>query len=308
MSETLTILRSVSRDLTKRICADSSIEPYDQARTFNLIERQVDGLDDIHQLLRRLERRSDCCIVRGAIADPARTRGVRRLLHPDGGDQPTLREVPRRWLALDFDLPSRPNWITPTDLLSCGHLAIETLPHEFRRARFIVQATAGHGLKPGIRVRLWCWLTRPTTGSELKYWLRRTPADPSVFGAAHIIYTAAPRVQPGAFDPLTVRLEVVPSDTDTVTVPAPARLKPPKLPPRQRDDRNDDISGLIRTVETAGGQPNNRNNALYWAARRCADRGLCDTDTANRLEEAAMRAGLSQSEAAATVKSGLRHG
>ena len=309
VTETITVLRAHSRRLAKLICADGTIEDFNKPKTFDLFEAATPNIDALEQLLRRLERRPDCCVVRGAVIDPLRVKAVRRLLHPDKDEAPTLREVPRRWLAFDFDLPSRPDWLNPADLFSCGRLAVETLPQEFRRARFIVQATAGHGLKPGARIRLWCWLNRVVSGPQLKYWLRRAPVDPSVFGAAHIIYTAAPVIEPGAFDPLTSRLTAVPGDNEVI-VPAPERLQPPKptTPKREHPPDRDDISGLIHTVETAGGRSNNRNNALYWAARRCAERGLCDNDTADRLEEAAIRAGLSQNEAAATVRSGLRHG
>jgi len=225
VSDTVTVLRARGRRLGKRIRADGTIEAYDNARSFDLIEIAVAGLDDIQELLRRLERCRNCGIVRGAISDPARTRGVRRLLYPDGADQPTLREVPRRWLALDIDTLPRPEWIAIDDLVSCGRLAIETLPTEYRRARFIVQATGGHGLKPGVRMRLWCWLSRAVGGGELKHWLRRSPVDPSVFGPANIIYTAPPVIEPGAFDPLTTRLEPVPGHEGEVLVPAPEQLR-----------------------------------------------------------------------------------
>jgi hypothetical protein len=309
VSEAITILRARARRLAKLICADGTIVDYDKARTFDLIEIAVADIDALDRLVRRLERRRDCCIVRGAVAVKY-GNAVRRLLHPDPstGDQPTLCEVPRRWLALDFDLPSRPDWIDPTDLLSCARFAIETLPTEFRHARFIVQATSGHGIKPGIRIRLWCWLSRPTIGAELKYWLRRVPVDPSIFGAAHIIYTAAPQIQCGAFDPSPVRLEVVPGN-DEVIVPAADRLIPPK--PRikhQRDNQAnpDSINCLARFVETAAA--GNRNAALFWAACRAAEQNEGDERTATLLLEAAVNAGLSADEAAATIRSAFRHG
>jgi hypothetical protein len=171
VSETITILRAHGRRLAKLIRADGSIEDYDSARTFDLFEVQVADLVSLQRLLERLERRQDCCVVRGAIADSARVKGVRRLLYtdPETGDEPTLHEVPRRWVALDFDHLLRPDWIAPADLLGCACVAIRTLPGEFQNAAFVVQATASHGLKPGIRLRLWCWLTRPVSGAELKY-------------------------------------------------------------------------------------------------------------------------------------------
>jgi len=312
MTETITVVRSHGRRLAKAIRVDGSIEDYGGVPTVDLAEVEIDGLDGLEALLCRIERRRDYCVVRGAIADRMRTRGVRRLLHrdPATGDEPTLREEPRRWAALDFDGVPRPDWIECADLLGCACVAIATLPDEFRRVRFIVQATAGHGLKPGLRLRLWCWLSRPTTGAELKYWLRSAPVDPSGFGAAQMIYTAAPVFLPGSFDPLPTRLDVVPGDAE-VTVPAPRRLRSPQLRMRHRRDDwgnldDSEVERLARFVErTAVG---NRNSALYWAARRVAeDRN--DTEwAAALLEAAAVRAGQSAVEAMATIKSGLRHG
>jgi hypothetical protein len=306
VSEAITILRARARRLAKLICADGTIVDWDKARTFDLIEIPVADIDALDRLLRRLEGRRDYCVVRGAIADPNRVKAVRRLLRREGADAPTLREIPRRWLALDFDLPSRPDWIDPTDLFSCARLAIETLPKEFRYARFIVQATGGHGIKPGVRIRLWCWLSRPTVGAELKYWLRRVPVDPSIFGAAHIVYTAAPQIQAGAFDPVTSRLAVVPG-CKSVLVPSAHRLKPPKPVRLPRDEAADpdSINRLARFVETAA--VHNRNNALFWAACRVAEQNCGDDHTAALLEEAAVHAGLSAAEATATIRSGLRH-
>lgn len=309
MTETLTVLRAHGRRLAKAVRGDGSFEDYGLARTVDLAEVEVDGLDALEALLRRLDRRPDCCVVRGAIADPARVKGVRRLLHRDGDDAPTLREVPRRWLALDFDSLPRPDWLDPTDLLGCACVAIEALPEEFRRVRFIVQATSGHGLKPGIRLRLWCWLSRPTTGAELKYWLREAPVDRSIFGAAQVIYTAAPIFLPGAFDPLPARIDVVPGDAELL-VPPPRRLRPPK--PRARADRDQRVESPGAEVErlaafVARAPLHQRNASLYWAACRVAECGAARDRATALLEAAAVRAGLSAAEAVATIQSGLRH-
>jgi hypothetical protein len=99
----------------------------------------------------------------------------------------------------------------------------------FHGTRCIVQASASHGIKPGCRLRLWYWLDRFTTGAELTRWLRRTPADPSVFRTVQPIYTAAPVFAAGVRDHLPKRIMMV-QGRPLVPVPSPEALAPP--PPR----------------------------------------------------------------------------
>jgi hypothetical protein len=107
--------------------------------------------------------------------------------------------------------------------------------------RGIVQATASHAVKRGIHLRLWYWLSRPTTGVELKAWLRDATVDPAVFGAAQIIYTAAPIFIDRA-DPLPQRLIEMPG-VDVVSTPAPEDVKPPHKAPALRPRRIPDPGG-----------------------------------------------------------------
>jgi hypothetical protein len=108
------------------------------------------------------------------------------------------------------------------------------LPPEFHDAQCIAQATAGHGYKPGLRLRLWYWLNRPVSGVELKRWLTPAPVDPALFGAAQVIYTAAP-VFIGLQDPLPTRLVKLPEGDPWVVVldlPEPEpRAEPPPVRP-----------------------------------------------------------------------------
>jgi hypothetical protein len=230
-SDTLTVIRARGRRLAKLIRTDGSIEAYDDAKHFDLFTMRVADLDAVYRLLHRLLYRSDCAVVRGAIADPQHTQQVRRLLYQDNksGDTPTLCEASRRWLAVDAEGVQRPGRLPATDLLACAAEAVGRLPEAFRGVRCIVQASGSHGIKADIRLRLWFWLNRPTTGQELRRWFHGAPADPSVFGAAQIIYTAAPVVAPRAVDPLPVRLALR-AGVGTAVVPPPEALAAPARP------------------------------------------------------------------------------
>lgn len=230
--DTITVLRARSRRLAKLIGRDGTIADYDSAKHFDLTEITVDGLDHLEEDLRRLLRQPDRCVVRGQIADPGRTRSVRRLLHPDGDELPTLVEVPRRWLALDVDGLARPANIAAADLVACAGIAIAALPPEFHDARALVQATAGHGIKPGVRLRLWYWLDRPVGTAELKRWLPARVVDHALFSAAQIVFTASPVFEDGARDPCATRLVRLSHGTACVAVPdLPEPEKPPSPPP-----------------------------------------------------------------------------
>jgi len=230
-SDSVTVLRSRGRRLAKLIHADGTIDGYDDAKHFDLFSVGVRDLDALHCLLQHLLHRPDCAVVRGDIADPNRTQNVRRLLHLDSKttNRPTLRETPRRWLAVDVEGVDRPPGTAAVDLVACAAEAVGRLPEAFHGVCCVVQASGSHGIKPDIRLRLWYWLSRATTGPELKRWFRGTPADPSVFGAAQIIYTAAPLVAAGAIDPLPVRMAVL-SGTTSVLVPPVEALAPPPRP------------------------------------------------------------------------------
>jgi putative DNA primase/helicase len=81
--DSVTVLRARGPRLAKRVHSDGTITAYNKARTFDLFERAVANLEELERLLRQLERRPNCGIVRGQPADPERTQGVRRRFHPD---------------------------------------------------------------------------------------------------------------------------------------------------------------------------------------------------------------------------------
>jgi hypothetical protein len=101
--------------------------------------------------------------------------------------------------------------------------------------------------------------------------------------------------------------------SDAPTAPAPTflleQLKPARPPPPPRAVIPDDkrIERLLQYVATA--PEGQRNAILFWGASRFREmlgRELSEDDATNLLLQAAYAAGLSQHEAAATVRSGLR--
>lgn len=235
-ADSLTILRSRGRRLAKLIRLGAEPQAYDSAKHYDMHAITFDGLDGLRDHLAALAHRPEHCVVRGAILDPTYTKGVRRLVHPDKetGELPTLTDAPRRWVALDCDGIPAPEGMDRRDLEACGIVARLTMPDVFHHTACIVQATAGHAIKPGLRLRLWFLLERAMTGAECQRWLRGVPGvDPSTLRAAQVTYTAAP-VFVDMADPLPRRLAMLPG-VETVACPTEADLQPP---PRPAPDEN----------------------------------------------------------------------
>jgi hypothetical protein len=317
----LTIIRAPGRRLAKIIRADGTMEGYDRTRHFDLFAVQVPDQSALVLLLNRLGDMTDCAVVRGAISDAARTRRVRRLLHPDqeGGYAATLREVRRAWVALDFDsipLPAGCDW---RDLRQCGDVARAMLPRTFHDAALVVVATASHGFKPGARVRGWALLDTPLSGAELTAWLRGTPCDASKFRTVQPIYAAAP-VFEGMADPLPRRLVVLPG-RERVACPSPSSLAPrPRkvtgAPPKEGEAGAGGyaFTALARaTTAVAMASENSRHETAVrqaWSLAKLVAAGLLTADAVGRAMDGALQlAGKLEGEGAAIAAWALsQHG
>jgi len=319
MTDNITILRCApSLRLAKTIRPDG-IEDYGNARTFDGCTYAIRNEDEVEFLLTRLIKNPRCGVVRAELVNAPRATGIRRLVHPDPetGDEPTLRDVPRRWLAIDAEGIEPPPGLDLTDLPACARAALQRLPAPFRGADCIVQATAGHGLKPDLRLRLWFWLSRPMKGGELKRWLKGAPADPSVFGPAQVIFTAAP-VFENCTDHLPNRMVRLPGAA-AVQVPSEWELAPPRvsepraLPKPSEEGASRYAWAALRNAaaRVAGAAINNRHPTCLHQTRslaRLVDAGLLTaSDVKEAMAEALYQAGKTREEGSAIAAWGLAH-
>ena len=217
--DAITFLRARDGILAKRIYPDGHIVHYDNASRFDMQRVAVRNLDDVAIHLAWLIGQPDRAVVRGDIAGGAAVAlNQPRRLHPRESEPATLVEVPRRWLALDFDAWPDDRRSAAGDLAAAADIARSALGSAFQKCECLVAATGSHGLKSGIRVRLWFWLSRKVTSAELKFWLRDTPVDMAALNAAQLIYVSAP-VFVGRADPLAIRLLGIPGPQRQVEVP-----------------------------------------------------------------------------------------
>ena len=226
----VTVMESASSlRMCKLMRADGTSRDYDDVKIFNADTHVVTGLDDLLGLVHHLAPRSRACVVRGELIGG--TREIRRLKNTctQTGEAPTLRDVPRQWLAIDSDCVLRPDDCPAADLERCADLVFDTLPPVFASTACIVVASANHGIKPTIRLRLWFWCSRKISGAELKRWLGTCPVDHSVFSCNQPIYTARPIFEAPRLDPLANRVMALPG-YEWLTVPSEAELAPPPRP------------------------------------------------------------------------------
>lgn len=250
-----TVLRAVSPKealLTKVFTKDRKWISYggqkgDRPGPYLHSARTVDilSLDALEAELRALDKEPRCCFVAGAIVDGCDRENMRRIkyehkrIDKKAGetiiDKPTLRDVPRFLIPLDVDSLPCPDGIDPKDLIAAATYIRSQLPSAFHNAACVAQATSGHCIKDGLRLRIFFLSDRPLTCAEIKTWLthEKAPVDFSIHGANAVVYTASPIFEDSCHDPLPGGRIVRLAGDESVTAPSAdelAAMKPERQP------------------------------------------------------------------------------
>jgi hypothetical protein len=274
------------------------------------------SVEDLAGLAAALDAvRRDEFVIRGEPLDGTSRNAAPRRAHPDPvtGAPATFREVPRRHLLLDLDDLPGPYPVDPRDGELAAAFARARLPPAFARASCWWQLTAGHTIKPGLRLRLAFWLDRAVGRAELARRFAAAPVDHAVFGAVQPIYVARPSLR-GVPDPVPRRSGVLLDVDDAVPVPEPpvetAAAAATASPWSQLGtaDFVAAVQGELERVALAGAGA--RNATLFRAAARLgrfvASGELDARDIGPALVGAALAAGLPRPEAERTALGGLR--
>ena len=169
-----------------------------------LYRRDVPNLSALSDLLREIGR--DTCLLRGEQA-PFVPPGslVRRRLGETVLDRPT------ELVVCDIDDLPIPAAIDPiTDPLDAALYAAGRLPDEYHEVSFAYAHSASAGFSPDrLKVKLFYQATAPVDGETARAYQKGVNEaagfrllDPSVTGAAQLIYVAAPVCEPPLRDPL----------------------------------------------------------------------------------------------------------
>ena len=299
-----------------------SMAGYDCGRLFDFEAHPVTGPADLFAVLNRVARDPRCFILRGELLPGVVPRQCRRLLYAhEDGTPPTFREVPRRWVVIDFDNVPGPYRFDPRDGALAGTYCRTLLPEPWRRCSFWWGLSSSAGFKSGVRIKLAFWLDRPALGGELERHLAGCPIDPSTLRTVQPIYVARP-ILVNVADPIGLRTGIEHDRDDAVTLPELPAEAPPQAHPTHAADGRRYVSGnseavayrrlerLCGAVERA--KVGDRHRCLMWAAVRAVelDDALPRATIAAELIAAARRAGLDDHEAdlARQIRNGFKIG
>lgn len=240
-------------------------------------------------MLTSLRSRPDLFVVRGE-TEPG-TGIVRRS---NGLGAPFV-ETPRYWAMLDIDGQTCPDF--PANPAEGAALIRQTLPEPFRMASCYWHASSSAGFKPGARLHLWFWLSRPLSSAEWRAWVRDWSVRPDwqIFKTVQPHYTSDPVLL--VPDPMAVRSGILPGEphvevTEQLGINAGARALAEKA-------LTSALWHIVRAKEEG-----DRNTLLYHHACKVAGFApILEAEVQNRLVEAST---LPVSEAMATVASAFR--
>ncbi|HEX2542945.1 MAG TPA: AAA family ATPase [Caldimonas sp.] len=223
MNEHITLLHSQGPLMTK-VWTPEGIEPYQDARTFRVEQREVANISELSALLFEIEGDALTCIIRGGyVGDEQAKKLLPELLAEErrsgkrGSEPPagtTLRRTalfpdrPLSMLLIDIDAftPSVDALADPEGAI--GEFVAAHLPDGFFEISYHWQlsASAGSAKNVGVlKAHVWFWLDQPRTCAQLHVWAsQHGGVDKTLMQPVQVHYTAKP-VFKGVPDPVPRR-------------------------------------------------------------------------------------------------------
>lgn len=213
MTDRLSILVHSHNRVTKTWKADGSIAPFDDAKFYKLVTREVRDIGELSALLRTMESKPRSCLIRGAYVgdeiaqqrDPDYKPGMVRKALDYFNDQPlhvVMIDVDR-FTPLTCDPIDTPDEAVNEFVHTCLPRGWHGVSHHWQ-----LSSSFGHPTKvnDGLKAHLWFWMDKPLTSAQLKAWAKATclQADLALFNPVQAHFTAGP-VFEGCDDPIAVR-------------------------------------------------------------------------------------------------------
>jgi len=208
--DSLTILESLGPLLTKTFCADGSVVPYGEAASFKVKPVDINGWDDLRELLGSLHKNPKRCLIRGRFvgkdkAQAGNKAGTYARTNANFTDQPL------HWFMADVD-GFEPGFADP---VKQPDLAIEEyieaiLPAAFLTCSYYWHLSSSAGA-PGkehiLKAHIHFISKTPYTTAQMHAWAKTIgkQIDSAVYRRVQVHYTADPIFEEGREDPVPVR-------------------------------------------------------------------------------------------------------
>jgi len=175
--ESITVLRSDTLLSKKVFVGEDGVPVVGKVKMgflFDVTERTVANLRDLHALLQDLQNDQHSTVIRGRLIEGRPVEAVRRITRDHTDSPRNFESCSRQWLMIDVDELPLPTEFADVNShaedIIAGALA--ALPPEFRNAACVYQWSNSMGFKHSlVRVHLWFWLDREISDYEAKSWL-----------------------------------------------------------------------------------------------------------------------------------------
>jgi len=256
----ITVLKATAGELRKRYrrLDETTIVRTARPSASHFVARRPsiadDDIGDLADLLREMDADPSSAIVRGS----PRHLGVPMRRRSADASTATIDPSPARWVCLDLDGLALPARLDDPETEAIPYI-LASVPPEFGGVDAVVQWSAGAGftvstaedgrkiaaydddrvlwevVQPGwtkMKAHVWYLLDDAIDDATLRDWAEqhRSILDPSLFGAAHLHYTARPVFEDGIADPIRERVRLVRGDRRHASIrhvvaprPAPVR-------------------------------------------------------------------------------------
>ena len=228
--------------------------PYNAGTHFRIERRPVESIEDVARVLSEIEGDSRRMVIRGDVRDENAAKLIR---FDDEGEHgpawrngfwrrkgPVFEDVDHRWMMIDVDTKSGGEKLLTDPEAAALAFIHAKLPTCFHDVSFYWHLSSGAGIKPGLRIHLWFWLTNAVGSEALREWAKGVPnIDPAVYKAVQPHYTANPLFK-GVRNPVERRSGLFQGFDDAVTLTFDS-VTSRTVTPATEEFSDDDFGGLL---------------------------------------------------------------
>ncbi|TDX21601.1 virulence-associated protein E [Modicisalibacter xianhensis] len=210
MTDSITLLRAHGRQCLAKRFDGSTWHDYSRAKHFKPSREPVANLDELATLLDNLLTDRQTCVIRGQLRKDVSPDSHPHLFDKQGRVARQLlsfADKPHHWVMFDVD-----GFEPSVDPVARAEDAIlewigKALPECFHDVGFYWQLSSRAGFSRALKAHVWFWLDSTYDSETLREWAKAEDldVDTSTFNPVQVHYTAAPKFEEGALDPVAKR-------------------------------------------------------------------------------------------------------